>query len=217
MGVSLAHRRADVRDADQHANPVRDALRPFDLVEVAGLVVIDRGPGEGSEVASVRMRRDRLRLLQRVGGDVGVEAALDHLLARGGCQVDVAHSQCRATNHASAIHAAMKQTPPIGVIAPSARFPVTASRYRLPEKITMPGQQQPADPRCRELGKRPGLDQERDDQQTQRVDEVVEDGLLVDAHGIGVQARRGVRGRRTRRERPPTPSVTRPLRSSSYQ
>src|SRR3954447_20871687 len=89
------------------------------------------------------MRGDALRLFQGVGRGVGVEAALDHLLARGGCQVDGAHGQCRATNHANTIQAAMKQTPPIGVIAPSARFPVTASRYKLPEKITIPASSSP--------------------------------------------------------------------------
>ena len=52
----------------------------------------------------------------------------------------------------------MNDTPPIGVIAPSMRFPVTASRYRLPEKITMPASNNPQYPvKFSDLGIRIGV------------------------------------------------------------
>ena len=53
----------------------------------------------------------------------------------------------RSAPTASTTQPAMRQSPPIGVIAPSQRMPVTASRYRLPEKTTIPAtNSQPADP-----------------------------------------------------------------------
>ena len=82
----------------------------------------------------------------------------------------------------------MKATPPMGVMAPSMRLPVTASRYRLPEKITMPASRTAQTVAARGFGKRAGARQNGDDQNPQRVDEVVEDRLFVDAHGIVVQA-----------------------------
>jgi len=40
--------------------------------------------------------------------------------------------------HASQPHPARKQSPPSGVTAPSQRVSVSASKYKLPEKIIMP-------------------------------------------------------------------------------
>jgi len=81
-----------------------------------------------------------------------------------------------ATVIASVIQAAMNETPPKGVIAPSVRFPVRATAYRLPENSGHSGGTQAATPtRPRNRAEdRPGSLPRRQD--SERVNEVVEHG-----------------------------------------
>jgi len=83
---ALGHRAIHVGDSHQHANSACRALRPFDLIEVARVVVIEGRPEQPGQV-----RQTRLRLLARAFGlllrgdrEVRLEAARHHLLPRYG-------------------------------------------------------------------------------------------------------------------------------------
>ena len=91
MGVTARDQRIHVGDRHQHADSAIDAFGPFDLVEIAGVVVIDRRPEQGSEVARCPVRGralERSHLRNGGLGKIGLEAALDHLPAGGGQQVE---------------------------------------------------------------------------------------------------------------------------------
>ncbi len=95
LGVGIDGRTArnhgiHVRDPHQHTDSAIDAFGPLDLVEIARVVVVDRRPGQGSEVGDARLgpRLERSHLRNGGLGKIGLEAALDHLPAGGGQQVE---------------------------------------------------------------------------------------------------------------------------------
>ena len=71
--------------------PAGRALGPFDLIEVARIVVIDGRPEERGEVAQLRVWRDvyRMQLVHGIGGNIWEEAMREHFLARRGDEVEV--------------------------------------------------------------------------------------------------------------------------------
>ena len=83
--------RAAVRDGGVHVGHGHqelhgargEGLRHGELVEVPRVVVVDRHPGKAPQVADSRARRDgalgeRRRLREGRGGEIGLQAALDH-------------------------------------------------------------------------------------------------------------------------------------------
>src|SRR5581483_1254305 len=86
--------RTDVGDTDADADAGGRALRPFDLIEVARGVVIDGRPQQIAHVAVLFGQpalADGVDLAVGAFGKIGVEAAVDHFLTRGGQQIDAAH------------------------------------------------------------------------------------------------------------------------------
>ena len=90
---------------------------------------------------------------------------------------------------ASSNQAAMKANPPMGVMAPKVRTPEMASTYRLPEKITTPASSSAQTQAAGGFSNDAQLREHGDGQKSQRVDEVIEHGPLIDAHGVGIQPR----------------------------
>jgi hypothetical protein len=86
---ALGGRAIHVRDAHQDANSGRRPLCPFDLVQVARVVVIEGRPEQPGQVRQARFRRlpRAFGLLLRGCRDVRFEAARDHLLPRHGGQI----------------------------------------------------------------------------------------------------------------------------------
>jgi len=83
----LPHQRVHVRDRHEDSGPLaRERLGDRELVEVAGVVVVDGRPEPIAQVADVVGRTGRpadgRQLLQRGRREVRLQAALDHGLAR---------------------------------------------------------------------------------------------------------------------------------------
>ena len=89
MGVALATGAIHIGHPHQHADSAGDALGPLDLVEIARIVVVDGGPEQRGQIAqaAVRLRVDGGELPLGFGREIGLEAVIDHLLARGGSQI----------------------------------------------------------------------------------------------------------------------------------
>ena len=71
--------------------PAGTRSSPLDLIEVAGIVVIDGGPEERGQVAELGVRRGvyRTQLVHGIGGKIRKEATREHFLARRGDEVEV--------------------------------------------------------------------------------------------------------------------------------
>ncbi len=97
-GRVLAHHLVHVGDGDEEPDViVGQALRHLDLVEVAGLAVVDRGPGEGAQVADARGRRllQGLHFAVDLGGEVGDETVLLHGPPGRGTEVEAHFKDAR--------------------------------------------------------------------------------------------------------------------------
>ena len=95
-GGAGADQAVDVGDRHAHVRVVSgERLGHLDLVEVARLHLVDRGPEKGAQVAharrgcGVRGSPDSGDLRLDFGLEVGPEAAIDHRLAGRGSKVDV--------------------------------------------------------------------------------------------------------------------------------
>ena len=92
-GRALGDGGIDVGHADAHANAAVGAFGPLDLVEVAGIVVVDGRPGQGSEIGvvagdgRVALGLKGFDLAQDVRGKLRLEAAFDHLPPRNGYKI----------------------------------------------------------------------------------------------------------------------------------
>ncbi len=90
MGVPLATAESTSATPTSTRMPPADALGPFDLVEIARIVVIDGRPQQGGEVAQARGRGcgvDGRELPFGIGRKIGLEAVIDHFLPGGGGEI----------------------------------------------------------------------------------------------------------------------------------
>jgi len=79
----LLHHRVDVGDGHEHSRRSVFLFRPRELIEIARIVIVDRAPGQVAHVpyavaVFLRWTVDRLELLQRIVGVIGLEPSIDH-------------------------------------------------------------------------------------------------------------------------------------------
>ena len=96
-GRALVNGGGYVADGNAEEDAAGDAIGYFDLIEVAGGVVVDGGPAEGAEVFYAGLGLDNGELfddgdylLGDAGGELGLETGFVHLVEGGGGEVEVA-------------------------------------------------------------------------------------------------------------------------------
>ena len=83
----------DVGNPDKNVNPAIHALRHFDLIQIAGRVIVYRRPQKGSQIFRISIRprrrpgRQRRQFRFNAGREVRIETLVDHYLSGRGRKI----------------------------------------------------------------------------------------------------------------------------------